>query len=242
MPDKRSHRGANPLDHDLFAADRVPALCEATCDLSWLLSRDYPSASALKLVGDRHRLAQRQRVAVARAACSNKSLLRRRKRQAAIEQLTGRLLLIDGYNLLITVEAALAGGVVLRARDGTYRDMASVHGTFRKVQETVPAIELIGRFLARHGATQCTWYLDSPVSNSGRLKRTLLDAAASQCWPWTVELVPDPDSLLGIATDLIASADSAILDRCSRWVNLATEVIAACVPGAWLIDLGSTNC
>jgi hypothetical protein len=81
--------------------------------------------------------------------------------QAAIEQLTGRLLLIDGYNLLITVEAALAGGVVLRARDGTYRDMASVHGTFRKVQETLPAIELIGLLLARHGATQCTWYLDS---------------------------------------------------------------------------------
>jgi hypothetical protein len=146
--------------------------------------------------------------------------------------------LIDGYNLLITVEAALAGGVVLRARDGAWRDMASVHGTFHKVRETLPAIELIGRFLAGHGAAQCTWYLDCPVSNSGRLKRTLLDAAAAQGWPWAVELVPDPDALLSIATELVATADSVILDRCAGWLNLAAEVVAACVPGAWLVDLG----
>ncbi len=238
MPDKRSHRGANPLDHEQFAAEKVPARRDATGDLSWLLSRGYPSASALKLVGDRHRLAQRQRVAVARAACSAESLRRRCERKTAVGQIAGRPLLIDGYNLLITVEAALAGGVVLRARDGACRDMASVHGTFRKVRETLPAVELIGRFFARYGAAQCTWYLDSPVSNSGRLKRTLLDAAAAQGWPWTVELVPDPDAVLSIATELVATADSAILDRCAGWLNLAAEVIAACVPDAWLIDLG----
>jgi hypothetical protein len=29
------------------------------------------------------------------------------------------------------VEAALAGGVILACRDGAYRDMASIHGTWR---------------------------------------------------------------------------------------------------------------
>jgi hypothetical protein len=236
MPDKRIHRGPNPLDHALFCAERLPALRAATGDLSWLLSRGYAITSALKLVGDRHRLAQRQRIAVARAACSDDALARRRERQVPVERLAGRPLWIDGYNLLTTVEAALAGGVVLKARDGTFRDMASVHGTFRKVRETIPAIELVARILAQHRAASCVWYLDSPVSNSGRLKRTLLDAAAGANWPWTVELVPDPDALLSATDELVATADSAILDRCAGWVNLAAEITETFVARAWLVD------
>src|SRR6266404_1471952 len=45
-------------------------------------------------------------------------------------------LLIDGFNLILTLESALGGGVMLVGRDGCYRDMASVHGTYRRVEET----------------------------------------------------------------------------------------------------------
>ena len=54
-----------------------------------------------------------------------------------------RQLWIDGYNVLTTIEAALAGAVIIAGRDGCYRDMASMHGSYRKVEETSPAIELI---------------------------------------------------------------------------------------------------
>ena len=64
------------------------------------------------------------------------------------EQLRGAALWLDGYNVLTTIEAALAGGVILAARDGTYRDMASMHGSYRKVAETLPALELLGRTIA----------------------------------------------------------------------------------------------
>ena len=53
----------DPDDQQLFAADNVPRLQEATRDLSWLLSRGYASPSALKIVGDRYLLDRRQRVA-----------------------------------------------------------------------------------------------------------------------------------------------------------------------------------
>jgi len=38
--------------------------------------------------------------------------------------------------------------VILAARDGAYRDMASMHGSYRKVAETLPALELLGRTIA----------------------------------------------------------------------------------------------
>ena len=115
--------------------------------------------------------------------------------------------------------------------------MASMHGTWRRVQETVPAAELIGTFLAGLEVAGCHWYLDRPVSNSGRLKRILLELSASNEWRWKVELADDPDRVLAAANVPVATADSGILDRCAGWVNLAAEVIRARVPRARVIDL-----
>jgi len=83
------------------------------------------------------------------------------------------MIAIDGYNLLITIEAAMSGGLIFKGRDGCSRDLASIHGTYHKVSETIPAIELIRSFLQQTGITESLWLLDSPVSNSGRLKTIL---------------------------------------------------------------------
>ena len=237
MPDKRTHRGAAPQDRRLFATDALAGLRAATGDLSWLLGREYAEPSSRKLVGDRYGLTARQRNAVARCACSDEALRRRREHCARIEQIGGQAIWLDGYNVLTTVETALAGGVVLAARDGTFRDIASVHGTWRKVHETEPAIDLIGRTLAELGAGPCRWYLDKPVSNSGRLKQLIGRVADANGWEWDVQLVADPDPVLGAADQLVATADSVILDGCARWVNLARAVIERHVPEANVIDL-----
>ncbi len=237
MPDQRKHRGPHPEDARLFAPALAPTLQEAAADLGWLLSRGYPHESSLKLVGDRYALVSRQRIAVARCACGDEEAARRRRCQAPAESLAGRGLWLDGYNVLTTVEAALAGGLLLHARDGACRDMASMHGSYRKVAETQPALEHIGRTVADLGVTECCWYLDRPVSNSGRLK-TIMDAlAAAHGWRWRVELVAAPDALLAGAEEIVASADSASLDRCAAWFNLARTVVSRHVPGAWVLDL-----
>jgi len=215
----------------------LPVLREAVADLNWLLSRGYPSVGAQKLVGDRYQLEARQRTAVARCACSDAELARRREHEVPCLSLSGEPLWLDGYNVLTTVEAGLAGGVLLGARDGAVRDMASMHGSFRRVSETPPALQLIGQTMAALGVTACLWYLDRPVSNSGRLKKTMQELAAEHSWSWTIELVANPDAVLISAEHVVASADSAVLDQCSAWCNLAREIIARFVPGACLVDL-----
>ena len=237
MPDKRMHRGPHPEDAKLFAAEHWPRLREATSDLSWLLSRGYAGESSLKLVGDRYDLARRQRIAVARSACSDQSLASRSRRKTELAELAGQPLEIDGYNVLITIEAALAGGVILRGRDSCYRDLASVHGTFRRVEETFPAIELFGSFLAELRVDACVWRLDSPVSNSGRLKGYLLEIAEKRGWSWVVELSTNPDQQLIESTAIVASADSVVLDRCGRWANLTVPLVGGNIPAARIVDL-----
>ena len=144
---------------------------------------------------------------------------------------------IDGYNVLTSVEAAMAGGVILKARDGCFRDMASMHGTWRRVEETIPAICQIGESTEQIGIRRCHWVLDRPVSNSGRLKGILIEQASLHGWDWTVELHTNPDRVLAEAEATVATADRQILLSCARWLNLARNVIQTRSPNAWIVDL-----
>jgi hypothetical protein len=237
VPDQRSHRGAHPEDHRLFAAEALSALRSAAADLSWLLERGYATPSALKVTGDRYALDARQRTAVMRCACGETVRRQRQSRKLPAGGLAGHGVEIDGYNLLTTIEAALGGGVVLVGRDGCHRDMASMHGTYRTVDETRPALELIGAALGRLGVRGAKFLLDSPVSNSGRLKGVMAEVAEESNWAWDIELVTNPDAVLVRSTGIIVSADSMILDGPVRWFDLAGEIVSRDVPGAWVVDL-----
>src|SRR4051812_38155912 len=85
VPDTRKHRGPGPEDRVLFGTEARWILTTAVGELSWLLSRGYPEASSLKLVGDRHRLVDRQRTAVLRSACSDAALAHRQATRLDLE-------------------------------------------------------------------------------------------------------------------------------------------------------------
>jgi len=245
MPDKRRHRGKHPDDDRLFAESYHETLRTAVAEYSWLLSRRYAVASALKVVGDRHSLTARQRMAVRRSACSDSSLEKRAATMIALNEAAGRSLGIDGYNLLITIESALSDGLILIGRDGCYRDLASVHGTYRKVGETVPAVEMIVDYIAVLNVTHIDWYLDQPVSNSGRLKVLIAEVIESRTdrtthrTTWNIELVHSPDDILADYPNPVVSSDSVVLDECRSWVNIAAELVDTRLPDAWKVDLRS---
>ena len=237
MPDTRTHRGPHPADDKLFAVAAISKLRAAVEDFSLLLTKGYAEKSALKLVGDKFGLTQRQRLAVMRCACSDEQLRLRSEHKIEIEAVAGVPIAVDGYNVLITIEAAMSGGVIFKGRDGCFKDLASIHGTYRKVTETIPALELIGGFLNEVCVGKTLWLLDSPVSNSGRLKTLIGELARDNEWDWDIELVISPDARL-IKTDaVVASSDSVVLDGCKKWVNLAAEIVKQRLPGARIIDL-----
>jgi hypothetical protein len=237
MPDTRTHRGPAPEDDRLFAPRQWPALRVAADDLCWLLDRGYALHSAAELVGNRHALTARQRIAVTRCVCPDAARQRRRQHEVQASELRDQELWLDGFNVLTGIEAALAGGVMLLGRDGCFRDLASVYARHHEVQETVPALELVGAALSDWGVPRCQWWLDRPVSNSGRLQRRILELAAARGWDWQVELVFNPDKVLAEASAVIATSDSAILDRCQRWINLVRRVVTQSIPQAWVVDL-----
>lgn len=232
-----SHRGAASEDGQLFAEIQLSTLRTAAADFCWLLDRDYAPRSALELVGNRYSLAARQRMAISRYACSAQEAQRRQERRLELTDVRGKELWIDGYNVLTLIESALSGGLVLICRDECCRDIAGIHRCYRKVSETVPALQIVGDTLTATGVSRCRWLLDKPVSNSGRLKTLITEMAAANGWNMEVEVVFSPDHELSQTDNMIVTSDGIILDRCRAWVNLARHIITEKVPNAWVVDL-----
>lgn len=212
-------------------------LRRATDDLCWLLNRGYAARSALELVGNRYELSVRQRSAVARCACSDEAAQDRARREVHASELKGQELWIDGLNVLTGLEVALSGGVTLIGRDACCRDVAGIHRQYRRVEETIPSLRLIGTVTTAWGVTRCRWWLDKPVSNSGRLKSVILELAAEAGWDWDAELVFSPDAILSKTEQIVASSDSIILDRCRGWLNLVRVLVTEQIPNARIVDL-----
>ncbi len=237
MPDSRRHRSAAPADPEDFGPEAIERLRAAATDLAWLAARGYPESASLALVGNRFQASARQRHALARAACADTHAPSRRSKRTPAAALAGEHLAIDGFNLLTTIEVALGGGVVLFTCDGCARDVAGLHGSWRRVDESRPAILCAGEFLAGAGVRSAEWILDAPVSNSGRLKTMLQDLAAAQGWPFRVRVERAADRALVESGALVASSDRGVLDRLERWSSLAREIVLAKIPAAWVVDL-----
>lgn len=240
MGDSRRHRGPHPEDAQLFSEESLPQLKTAVEDLSWLRTRGYAEPSAIKLVGDRHQLRRRQRVAVGRCACAEAKRVSRTERGATADEVTGRALFVDGLNVITTIEVALAGGVLLLGRDRCLRDMASFHGSYRLVEETERAVEILVSVIDSMRPAEAVVYIDRPVSNSGRLAEMIRNRASAAGSILGAQAADGVDEALKRAPGLVATADSAVLDECDRWLNLArisVERHRAEVDPMWLLDL-----
>lgn len=230
------HRGKHSNDDKNFAPKWHPIFTEAASDLSFLLGKGYGEKSALALVGNRYQLNKRQQRALSLITCPSDKLETRKNKALQASDLKGKEVVIDGYNLLIVVEVALSGGYIFIGQDGCCRDIASIHGTYKKVEETIPALELIDQTLKELQVAKAHWYFDSPVSNSGRLKTLLYELATEHQSNWEIDLVFNPDTTLIERNEICITGDSWILDEVTTYFNLARYIIEQKIPQATVLN------
>lgn len=215
-------RGYFPADDHHFCGEEVMKLKEAQQELRFLLDHGYPMQSAVTFVGNHHQLATRQRLALIRAASSSQYLCIRQVKQLEPEQMKDQRVYIDGFNLIITLETALAGGMLFVGQDACIRDLAELRGSYRIIEQTESAIALIRDALTRLNVSSVVFYLDQPVSNSGHLKGKIAEIQ----WPMPVEaeLVRNPDALLK-KLPCVVTSDSIILNEAENWFNLTSYIM-----------------
>ena len=216
-------RGFMPTDERDFSDKALPTLRKAAEEVYYLLNRGYPVTSTTRFIGDHYQLSERQRLALARTVSPADRIRSRRSRE--VTDIAGKTLYIDGFNVLIGLEIAYSESMLFRCMDGTIRDLAGLHGTYRLIPQTDLAIRALLASLGELRVAKAVIYLDQPVSNSGRLRQRIMENAEDI--PFELEvLVEDPVDAILKTKPLIASGDAIILDECSEWFNLANYVIA----------------
>ncbi|MFD0963287.1 DUF434 domain-containing protein [Pseudofulvibacter geojedonensis] len=224
------NRGKEGSDDRLFGDPKMQKkLKEATQDMCYLLTRGFAEKSSVQLVGNRYRLNVRQQKALMGMSAGKQYLELRKAKELHTNELKNKTVLIDGFNLLITLESALSGAYLFKGVDGNYRDVSSVHGTYKRVQKTNDALQIIGKILMQLGVSKVHWYFDQPVSNSGKLKTQLRELAEQKNYPWEISLDHNPDKVLAASQEIVISSDAWILNECQQWFNLCGYIIENCI-------------
>lgn len=216
-------RGYSPKDQKEFADESVETLHKAGKDLQYLLNQGYPIKGASVFVGNHYLLSERQRLALVRGISSEESL-KIRKAKEIKDIPPGSIVNIDGFNTIITLEVALSDSLLLKCMDGTIRDLAALRGTYRLIDKTDEAIKLIGKMLEKNKVSKAIFYLDAPVSNSGRLKQRIMELLIDFTFEIQVEVIHNVDTVLEKLDNVITS-DAIILNKCTSWINLNKKIM-----------------
>jgi hypothetical protein len=223
---KEKNRGKQANDDSNFGNPKQRKLItEAITDLSHLLTRGYAEKSSLVLVGNRYRLNARQQRAVQGMSASIEQYKYRNNCTLNVKNLEGQDVIIDGFNVIILLETILSEAYVFKGVDGFYRDLSSVYGTYKKVKQTLRAIELIADFYLKVKLNKIHWIFDKPVSNSGRLKQIIEEIALENNYNWEVSLAFNPDKIIAESDQIALTSDAYILDAVKRNFNLVAYFV-----------------
>ena len=214
-------RGYVPEDEKQFTGKQLKLLRKAADEVQFLLDRGYDVKPVTTFVGNHYMFSERQRL--------GKELLQKGKGYLP------KTVHIDGFNTIITLEVALSGSPVFFCRDGVLRDLAGLRGTYRIIDKTQ---EAVGRLLAQLeclGISEAVFYLDAPVSNSGRLSGMIRQSAQEYGVSVQTQIIPDVDRVLGKMEGVI-SGDAIILNRCENWLNIMPAIVEK-MASVWEIQL-----
>ena len=232
-----SRRGYVPEDEKQFTGKRLELLQKAADEVQFLLDRGYDVKPVTTFVGNHYLFSERQRLALARSV-SAKEYIQKRVNKELLQTERGNLpetVHIDGFNTVITLEVALSGSPVFYCRDGALRDLAGLRGTYRVIDKTQTAIELLLRQLKLLHISEAVFYLDAPVSNSGMLSGLIRQCAKRYSISVQTQIIPDVDRVLEQMEGVI-SGDAIILNCCKSWLNVL-PTIAEQIESVWKIQL-----
>ena len=202
-----------------------PIFIEAAADFRYLLNRGFARESALILVGNRYQLKREERDLLRRGVIPDRVAADRAAKLKPLKAMAGAELVVDGHNVLITLESALAGGRLVLADDRIIRDIARASRNHVFGPLTDQALNLILDAFKRYRPAGIDFLFDAPVSHSGRLAERvgrMLDRAGL---PGRARAASGVDARLKNHFGLIATSDGPVIDASLGAVDLAGRII-----------------
>ncbi len=198
----------------------IELMSQAAEDLRYLLNRGYSRASSVKVVGDHFALGKLERIALYRCIHPSEEARRRSSKLLRPEQLKGRLLALDGFNVMWTIYWAIGGHPLLLCDDGVVRDITVDRGR--------PSIEKAGVVAAPIISALCTlspssvvMVFDEQISNSGDVSSYLSGRLRSSGIDCTSSTSRTADLDISRIDGVACSSDSIVIDKAKEAFDIA---------------------
>jgi len=221
----------------LVRAANFKDLQRAAQDFRYLLNRGYPRKASLELVGNRYGLIFDERHLLHRGVFSDADSVTRQKKIISPEAIRNKDLAIDGHNVLITIEAGLSSRPLVLADDGFIRDISGLSGSFKKTEMTEKAFRLIVTFLKRWRPRHTLFLFDAPISKSGVLAQEVRVLLKKEGLPGDSIAMKVPEKTLIGFQGVVATSDTAIIDRSKKVIDLAGDIIGTKIGSVSLLKL-----
>jgi len=198
---------------------------EAATDLRYLLKRGYRRESALKLIVDKHQLSTTQRLLLYRAVYDSSTAAKHKQKIITSDKIRGSKLAIDGYNVLITVESGLRGGLLVLCDDGFIRDISAVHRKYRMANMTEKALSIILKAVQELKPAETNFFYDAQVSKSGELASQVRRTLRSVGLTGSAYAVERADISTLDFGDIVATSDSVLISKAEAVFDIAGEIL-----------------
>jgi len=198
----------------------VEKLKLAAEDLIYLMSRGYNKSSSLKFISDHYNLGKISRYILARGVYPYDYVIEVSKKTLKVDSLRGEEVFIDGYNVLITVEAAILGLPLFVGNDGIVRDIRCIFGKYHISETTRNSLGIIVGFLKENEVSSAHFLYDSQVSKSGILSSMTREVMREFRLEGSSKAIKDVDSFLRRCEGVVCTSDSGIIKYLRKMFDL----------------------
>jgi hypothetical protein len=183
-------------------------------DYKYLINRGYNRKPALDLVTARYNLTSKERLLLYRCIHTDSEVLNIKSKSVNNPD----KIVLDGYNLGVTLLSLMYNDEVFLCDDGFFRDLGL--GKRKENPEIFDALLILSEYIiTKLNLTKFEIILDSQISFSGELSKQLRERGL------TVRTEKRPDAELILSREVIASNDFVILSKAFKVFNLL-ELIA----------------
>ena len=195
---------------------------KAAEDYRYLLDRGYNPSSALDLITSRYLLSREERVLLYRCVHSSEDAAEIISKIVDSSEIKGKELVVDGYNVILTVASGVEGRTLYLCDDTFVRDLRSVRVRNFTSSSLLTAIKLISEKVEELKPSRITLFLDRNVSWSARHAEAIKQEIRENVH---VILASKADTSVIKEGGIASSSDYLILEKSSHVYDLAGEII-----------------
>lgn len=138
-------------------------------DIRSLLRWGYPKFATISFVATHFQLSAEERYILTRVIMPPDRVTSRINKKIACTGIQDRELLIDGYNVLLSVDSLLKNEPMWFCDDGYIRDTRYYFSKSKQVEDIEESFNLILKFLSEARPKSAVFLLDAQISRSGEL-------------------------------------------------------------------------